>query len=70
VHQIDEPVEVWGLDYLELDPEQTGLKGSPTRVKRSFSPTPSSEVTFLTGSTDEMAASLLDALKNLNLIGK
>jgi electron transfer flavoprotein beta subunit len=70
IHQMDDPVQIWGLDDLGLDPDQTGLKGSPTRVKRSFSPTPSSEVTFLTGSTAEMASSLLDALKNLNLIGK
>ncbi len=70
IHQMDDPVQIWDLNYLKLDPDQTGLKGSPTRVKRSFSPTPSSEVTFLTGSTEEMVSSLLDALKNLNLIGK
>ena len=70
IHQLDDPVQVWGLDDLGLDRDQTGLKGSPTRVKRSFSPTPSSEVTFLEGAPDEMASALLDELKNLNLIGK
>jgi electron transfer flavoprotein beta subunit len=31
-------IQVWGADQLEADPSQLGLKGSPTWVKRIFSP--------------------------------
>ncbi len=70
VTQLQDPVTVWGIDDLALDPETTGLKGSPTRVKRSFSPTPSSEVQWFEGSVEEMAAGLLGALQELNLVEK
>ncbi|HRZ65821.1 MAG TPA: hypothetical protein P5133_12890 [Spirochaetia bacterium] len=29
-------IKVWGLADLGLDPQSIGLKGSPTRVKQSF----------------------------------
>jgi electron transfer flavoprotein beta subunit len=29
-------VAVWGLEDLDVDPTQVGLKGSPTRVKKSY----------------------------------
>jgi electron transfer flavoprotein beta subunit len=70
IHQADDPVQVWGLEDLDLDPGQVGLKGSPTRVKRSFSPAASSEVRFFSGTADEMAASLIDSFRTLNLIEK
>jgi electron transfer flavoprotein beta subunit len=28
--------EVWDAAFLELNPEQLGLKGSPTKVKKSY----------------------------------
>ena len=68
--QGEAPITTWGIDDLELDPETTGLKGSPTRVKRSFSPSPSSEVQLFTGTVEEMAAGLLGALQELNLVEK
>ena len=64
------PIQVWGIDDLGLLPDEVGLKGSPTRVKRSFSPTPSSEVEFITGSVEEMASTLLSTLQRLNLVQK
>jgi electron transfer flavoprotein beta subunit len=70
ITQQDDPIIVWGIDDLQLNPEETGLKGSPTRVKRSFSPTPSSEVELFEGSIEEMTAGLLGALQQLNLVEK
>ena len=32
----DKEVEVWGADKIEVDEAKLGLKGSPTRVKKSF----------------------------------
>ena len=29
-------IEVWGFDHIRVDAEQIGLKGSPTRVAKSF----------------------------------
>ena len=70
VTQQDDPVTVWGIDDLALDPLETGLKGSPTRVKRSFSPTSFGEVQLFEGSLEEMAGGLLTALQTLNLVEK
>ena len=70
VTNTENPVTQLGIDDLALDPENTGLKGSPTRVKRSFSPNPSSEVQFLEGTPQDMAAALIEALQTLNLVEK
>jgi len=35
---LDMKVEVWDNTVLKLDPHHLGLKGSPTTVKRIFSP--------------------------------
>lgn len=32
----DNPVEIWGADKIDIHESQLGLKGSPTRVKKSF----------------------------------
>jgi electron transfer flavoprotein beta subunit len=67
---LQEPVRVMGLGDVEVDPAEIGLKGSPTRVKRSFSPTPGSEVRFLEGDPTEMATALLTELRDLTLVKK
>jgi len=66
----EDAVTVWNNDDLRLSPEEIGLKGSPTRVKRSFSPVPASEVTFFDGQPHEQAAALVNALRTLNLVEK
>ncbi len=32
----DKEVEIWTADKIDVDPNRLGLKGSPTRVKKSF----------------------------------
>jgi len=66
----ENPVRVLGLEDLQINPEETGLKGSPTRVKRSFSPTTGSEVRMITGSPDEMSTELISVLQELMLVKK
>lgn len=70
VTQSEDLVKVWGIDDLALDPTETGLKGSPTRVKKSFSPNPANEVQLFEGSVEEATAGLLGALQELNLVEK
>jgi electron transfer flavoprotein beta subunit len=70
VMEAEDAVTVWTNEDLQLSPEETGLKGSPTRVKRSFSPVPASEVTFFDGQPHEQAVALIDALRTLNLVEK
>ncbi len=38
IKSLQTDIEVWGADQLEADPKHLGLKGSPTWVKRIFSP--------------------------------
>jgi caffeyl-CoA reductase-Etf complex subunit CarD len=59
-------VQIWNLQDLNLDKNNVGLKGSPTQVKRSFSPQPKEEGVILKGSSLEKVKQLLDIL-NLEL---
>lgn len=70
VTQTDDPVRVMGLDDLQISPDETGLKGSPTRVKSSFSPSTGSEVKWISGSSSEMSAELISVLQELMLVKK
>lgn len=36
VEAFDRPIETWTFDDIEINPEVIGLKGSPTKVKKSF----------------------------------
>lgn len=66
----ENPVQVIGLTDVQIAPEETGLKGSPTRVKRSFSPTTGSEVRMITGSISDMSGELISVLQELMLVKK
>ena len=58
----------WGAADVEADPEQMGLKGSPTQVRRSFSPPPKEPGQMLRGSPSEMARDLVGLLRSKNII--
>ncbi len=45
------PYEEWGADRIKADPDKLGLKGSPTQVKRVFSPPKRDQGTILEGET-------------------
>lgn len=58
----DLPVSRLGVEEIDADLSRCGLSGSPTRVKRVFTPKAHALVTMLEGSPEEAAAGLLSAL--------
>ena len=64
----EQQVERWGVADLGADPEGLGLKGSPTQVKRSFSPPPKEPGEIIKAAPAEAAKQLLSRMKQKNLI--
>jgi len=58
----------WGVKDIDADPEKLGLKGSPTQVKRSFSPPPKEPGQILKGAAPEAAKDLVAILRGKNII--
>jgi electron transfer flavoprotein beta subunit len=58
----------WGIADINADPESLGLKGSPTQVKRSFSPPPKEPGQILKGAPPEAAKDLVAILRQKNII--
>ncbi|MDA8335278.1 MAG: electron transfer flavoprotein subunit beta/FixA family protein [Peptococcaceae bacterium] len=63
-----EPVTTWGAAGLNLDPANIGMKGSPTKVTRSFVPELGRQGQFLAGSPEEQAAALIAALRSARIV--
>lgn len=61
-------VERWGVAELGADPEGLGLKGSPTQVKRSFSPPPKDPGEIIKAAPAEAAKQLISRMKQKNII--
>jgi electron transfer flavoprotein beta subunit len=57
-------ITVWTQKELNLDPQQIGLCGSPTQVVKIFTPPQRSGGQILTGEILEVAAKLVDLIKN------
>ncbi|MFW3145610.1 MAG: electron transfer flavoprotein subunit beta/FixA family protein [Thermoplasmatota archaeon] len=66
----DKPYEVWDIRHIEGDPAEVGLKGSPTQVKRTYSPPARGGVMIVEGSPREAAARLAGILFDRKLIGE
>jgi len=64
----EQGVSRWGVAEVEADVEQMGLKGSPTQVKRSFTPPPKEPGQMLKGSPSEMAKDMVAMLRQKNII--
>lgn len=58
----------WNAQALEVNPERVGLKGSPTRVVKIFSPQRTRTGEVLQGSPEEQIANLINKLKGSQLI--
>ncbi len=59
------PVPVWGIRNIDLDPNEVGLAGSPTQVRRIFAPPQREGGDILAGgdgNPDKIANDLLDRL--------
>ena len=61
-------VECWGAAEIGATPEGVGLQGSPTQVKRSFSPPPKEPGEVIQAAPAEAARQLISRLKQKNLI--
>jgi electron transfer flavoprotein beta subunit len=58
----------WGVNDINADPESLGLKGSPTQVKRSFSPPPKEPGQIIQGGPPEAAKDVVAILRQKNII--
>lgn len=56
-------VEVWNLQNITVDPENLGLKGSPTKVKKSFTKGAKAAGKVFEGDPKESAQVIIDKLK-------
>lgn len=67
--KMDSEIKVWGVDDLDVDLSQIGLKGSPTNVSKSFVPVKSNTSEMIEApSTKEKTNILVSKLSELNLI--
>ncbi|MBN2325018.1 MAG: electron transfer flavoprotein subunit beta/FixA family protein [Spirochaetes bacterium] len=61
-------VETAGLGDIGAESDRCGLKGSPTRVKKIFSPSNGGLVNFLEGSVEEKAIRFVELLKEKGFV--
>ncbi|NFP90067.1 electron transfer flavoprotein subunit beta [Clostridium sporogenes] len=61
-------IKVLTIDDLDIEKEGVGLKASPTKVFRSFTPAPKGKGVMLEGSTEEMVEKLVVSLKQKHII--
>ena len=60
-------IPTWTAQDLGADPEKLGLKGSPTKVVKIFTPEPRQGGEVLTGDADAVVEQLVDRLKGVLL---
>lgn len=59
---------VWNASAIEARIEQVGLKGSPTQVRKTFTPEPRGKGTVLTGKPEACCLTLVNTLKEKGLV--
>ncbi|MGO1651907.1 electron transfer flavoprotein subunit beta [Senegalia sp. (in: firmicutes)] len=64
----EKEIKVWSADDIIVDMDEIGLKGSPTQVKKSFTPATRGSGEQLEGSTEEKVRSLVVRLKERQII--
>lgn len=64
----DSNIEVKGIVDIDLDPKQTGLAGSPTKVKKSFSKVINKQIELKEGTAEELAEEIVARLKTRNVL--
>ncbi|MDO9592331.1 MAG: electron transfer flavoprotein subunit beta/FixA family protein [Erysipelotrichaceae bacterium] len=65
----EKTVEVWTMDNLDMNPEHAGLKGSPTKVKKSFTKAPKAPGKKYNVDAQAAAKIIFDELKERFIIG-
>ena len=64
----EQEVTFWRAEDVGADPETVGLKGSPTQVKRSFTPPPKEPGQVIKSAPAEAARDLVAILRDKNII--
>jgi electron transfer flavoprotein beta subunit len=64
----EQEVTLWGAEDIGADPETVGLKGSPTQVKRSFTPPPKEPGQVIKSAPAEAAKDLVAILRDKNIV--
>lgn len=64
----DENVVVKGIVDINLDPKETGLAGSPTKVKKSFSKVVNKQIELKEGTNEQLAEEIVARLKSRNVL--
>ena len=63
-------IPIWTAADIEAEPENLGLKGSPTQVVKIFTPTPRGKSEILQGEPEDIAKKLLDVgIKGIDVAG-
>jgi electron transfer flavoprotein alpha/beta subunit len=68
IESFERPVARLGAGEIGADAGRCGLKGSPTRVRKVFTPSVHAKVRFLEGSAEEKARAFCDILADRNVI--
>jgi electron transfer flavoprotein beta subunit len=66
--EAEAPVKVWGSKDIGADESSIGLKGSPTKVQRTFTPSHKKKIEKLEGRPAEMARTLVDRLRERRVL--
>ena len=61
-------ITVWTINDLDIESTDVGLKASPTRVARSFTPSPKGKGVMLEGTTQDKIEKLVVELKHKHII--
>lgn len=61
-------IPVWGIDDIPVEKEIVGLKASPTKVFRSFTPAPKGKGVMLEGTARDQVAALMNNLQKQHII--
>jgi len=61
-------IPVWKVEDIDADINKVGLKGSPTKVIKTFTPTPRGRGEILKGTVDEQVSELVTRLQELKLL--
>ena len=64
----DKPFHVWNAAYIEVAPELIGLKGSPTQVRRTFSPEPKGAGTVIQTDPSASVRQLVNIMQTKGLL--
>lgn len=63
-------IEILDATKIGANPERIGLEGSPTKVRRSFTPKPKGKGIVISGSNREIAEQLVSHLSDKNIISR